>query len=440
MQINFYRHKKRINSTLRPTGGGTPITFVYKDTSDIHNPIVQVSQWDDTWNYASIGALFFYVARAKRVSNSITEVELKLDSMATYKDYITGTHAFVKYGEQGVDNTIPDGRFIKSLEPKITAKAVNASYFENTPKLILTVFGQGGLPSYYGNMTRTYAPTPVQAFMFANQVCAITDDIATELRKIFNNPYDSIISMRLVYAKIGAAYGENTDMIIGNYNTGISAFEVWNRVISGSDTISIPWEYGDWRDGSQSTKLFLYVPGYGVVTLSPAEFYGQAAIKVNYAIDAMTGEVAFDIALANGTIVTTFQANLGVEVPVGQTKTGLQGALNNILGMAGSLSNPVAFAQNAIGMEMSVLSQTTTTRGQLGGAAQSGLFADYVLTLVTNAPKEYNPGSVYGKPVSSVQQLTAGYVECQGASVSAPAYAGELQEINGYLNSGAWIE
>ena len=439
MEIHFFTLSKRINSTLRPSGVGASISFVYKDASDIHNPVIEISTFDPTWNYAKINDIYFYINSAQRISNTITLIKLQIDVLATYKDYITASSAFVKYGTNGVDETIPDGRYIKSVATDIYSKGISCPYFSSSPRLMLTVFGQGGLPNYYGSMTRTYSPTPVQAFMLANQVCAITDDIATELRKIFNNPYDSIISLRIIMANVGASYGENTDIILGNYNTGIQAYEVWQRVISGESTITIPWKFNDWRDAS-CTSLLLYVPGYGVITLNAADFYGQQAFKISYSLDAISGDIAWTISLNNGGIITTFEGCLGVEVPVGQTKTGLSGAISNIMGMAGNIANPAAFAQNGFGMEMSILTQTTTTKGQLGGVAPAGLFSDYVFTMLTNAPSEYDPGTVIGKPVGKIQRLSAGYVECQNASVSAPAYINELSQINSYLNGGVYIE
>ena len=90
------------------------------------------------------------------------------------------------------------------------------------------------------------------------------------------------------------------------------------------------------------------------------------------------------------------------------------------------------------------MSHTPTTIGSLGSSGLGNIaFKCYVLShdfsidLATDGYEE-----TIGTPVMKTMSLSSlsGYVQCVNAHIEAPAQASELDAIDGYVNSGFFIE
>lgn len=430
----FWVFMKRINSTRQPpTSGGTTVKFSYKEGSDRHNPTIILSEWTDTWSYAMIEGVYMYVEYCIAIANKLFEVKLRIDSMATYKAYIQATSAYVSYGTENTSDYIADTRFPLDVRNNVSASTVQFPLLAYGNKsLILTTVGASGVPDIYGGFAVSHYITPercrdlVQLLLYADQ------DILNQMARIFKSPYDSILSLRVVCANIGAALGDPEDIWLGQYNTGVEGFRIAERIIEGDITIPINWQENDWKAASPFCDLEIFIPAYGKFTVNAGDCYQTSAFILHYCLDVVTGDIAYKLTTsADHSYMTigTFQSNLGVEVPIAQQSGG-----NVASGILGTLFHGATGALNGM------LQTKTTASGSIGSVA--GVSLSNTIQVITNIkkPMDYNPGSIIGKPVGKVVQLESGYVECVGASVRAPAWYGEIQEINSYLNGGAYIE
>lgn len=445
MKVIFYSFSKRTNSTAVPTGG-TEIDFVYKDGSDLHNPVLVLSTFNDTWNYASIGSLYFYINSVKRVSYNHVEITLRIDTMATYRNYIIGTWAYIAYGTNGANKDIADPRFPISGLKTMTQHFVDIPILSNQHSLVITVAGANGIPNPYGAFTKTYYITPENANAVAQLLFYLDEnDALNKLARYFKSPYDSVISMKLVAANLGAALGTPEDIWLGQYNTGTEGFPLNERIIEGDVTIPLNWPFGDWRDMPPYNQMYINFPVMGIIDIDIMQCYQAESLTLHYCLDAWTGDIAFKLSLPssyNNAVLATFQTTVGVDIPIGQTVTGSASALTSLIGMVGSsfAGNGPSALSTGYRAATEALTTHATTRGQVGGVAGTYVNNRIEVVMISHPPYNYEPSATLGRPVGTVAQIQSGYVQTVAASVSAPAYAGELAEINGILNGGAYIE
>lgn len=429
----FWSFSKRKNSTkLPPSGGGTSVEFVYKDTSDAHNPELILSVWNDGWNYAMINGVYMFVESHSYISNTMFGVKLKIDVMATYRSYIMATSAFVEYGTNGTNELILDNRFPVSQNIHVGNSRVNFPLLDGGHSLILTVVSQSSVPDVWGGFTRTYYVTPANCVALAQLFINASEDTLQQMAALFKSPFDSVVNVRLVCANIGGALGSAENIYLGKYNTGVEGFTIENRILEGDILIPINWLYGDAWSGGQYTSIQLSIPGYGTVNINANDCFHASSLTLHYALDVYTGDIAYQVKTSvdlQYSIIASFQSCVGVDVPIAQQTGGTAAS-----GIVGFIQGGITGAVNG------AIGQSTTSRGMMGGVAGAYLDNHIEIRVIAHRPDEYNPGNIIGMPVGKVMQLNSGYVECRGASVSCPGYAGEIDEINSYLNGGAYIE
>lgn len=430
----FWNFSKRVNSTRQPPlSGGVAIQFSYKEGSDRHNPRILLSQWNENWNYAQIEGVYMYIEYCIAVSNSLYEAKLRIDSMATYKSYIQATSAFVQFGSENTSDYIVDNRFPLDVRNHISASTVQFPLLAYGNKsLMLTTVGSSGIPDIYGGFAVTHYITPAKCADLVQLLVYADEDVLNQMARVFKSPFDSILSLRLICANVGPALGEPENIWLGQYNTGVEGFKIANRIINGDITIPINWQFEGWQASSPFCEIDIFIPSYGKFTVNAEDCYQTASLNLHYCLDVVTGDIAYKLTTASdhsNMTLGTFQSNLGVEIPIAQQQGG-----NLASGILGGLFHGATGALNGL------LQTKTTASGSIGSMA--GVSLSNTIQVITNIhkPDIYNPDNIIGKPVGKVVQLLSGYVECIGASVSAPAWFGEIQEINGYLNGGAYIE
>lgn len=120
MQITVGQTRKRINSTSRVIyGGGTTLTNVkVKEPCSMQSPIFKVQglSKEMLFNYLKWEAddfdRYYWVDDVVYINRHIQEIHCHLDPLATFRDAIDSTRAFVKYGDSSHWNTyIDDYRF-----------------------------------------------------------------------------------------------------------------------------------------------------------------------------------------------------------------------------------------------------------------------------------------------------------------------------------------
>lgn len=492
MAFTAYLHilNKRRNSTKQPSTVGVAVDILYKDGSDLHHPKLRFYRHSGnagnlSYNYCEIEGNYYYITNAVYPNKDMCEVNLELDTLATYKSQILDSEQFVEYSASQVNVNISDTRFVTSNTLRVKNATVKMPFtqsgFQGGQLFILNVAGRLDTPSPYSGMVATYVMTSANLFQLNKALMETdwNDEANSELMKMFQSPYNSIISCRRAgNVEIGSALGGSATVYLGYWNSGISASEITTRMLSEMTEVSIPWQYADWRNGAGYTTIQLSLPGFGLVEISTADCYKINHLEVYSLLDVVTGDMTYKIktpdtvidnVVIEGTILSICNCNLYSEVPVAQLTQSRNQAIGNagvqILDSVKSTTAPSMFlrtllpggslitsAQNTIAQYNSssggigdMQLGSITTKGSIGNIGSLQILGDLEIRTIAKVPDNYEQfNKIMGRPLMQVRKLStlSGYVQCRNASVYLDTYnnINECAEISNFLNGGVYIE
>lgn len=462
---------KKINSTYRPTLTNKQECKL-KDNCSKQNPIVSISgsivDLMSNYNYAYIPdfGCYYYISDIVAVNNSIAELHLTIDVLATHKNAILATTAYVEYanidwsGSQSglYNNLIPDKRLTMTYD-EITSIQFTDSVWtvgDGLGTYVINLAGSDGAALV--GMTEHYAMSVSSIQALASRL--YTQDVFEQINDYFNSPFDSIISAHWIPWKI---YGSESAVMLGNYTPSNAATGIRLRGIeslpSSSFTITIPWINGDWRDFTPYSRLELYLPLYGTVDLDLNILEGLSNITVKYNLDPISGEICY--AVEAGSWKALYRVDAKVPIATGQTKgepvqaiteifgglTALGvGAVTGGIGEAAALAGGMAIADGI----KTAYQQTSTSKGGNGGFArgmqanQNAELRSIRLNMHSHAFSQ-NPTDIVatnGLPIFKNIALSNfnGFVKCSGAYINMGGSESDKEQVNSYVNNGFFIE
>lgn len=450
MDILFYNHTKRENSTLRPTGAGISRPVFLKEGTSIYNPTFIMADDVTEYNYCQWGVRYYYIRDIVVAKNQRFEVECALDVLATFKEEIGNVSAYCLYATSGYNAMLTDQRL--SNKANAIVESTTAQLFTD----IASTPVAGTFCLQYATSQATYGPCGCAhlGFQSARGVVAILSETGfTEwldnLAKQFNGAYDSIIScmyLPFTWANSGTSAG---NIVLGGYDSGVVGYRPQSHY-DYSCNISIPWQWSDFRNAQPYTSLIIHLPGAGLVELNPNDFIGQSSIEINASVDGITGSCV--IYVGN---VARVNASFGVPVAIGTTGSSPMAGLGSVVSGAGAgamLGGPVgALAGLGAGAFLGYLQSSQRNVGSIGSSAgNASLFAspsgttygtvELFLIAHDTSDEPADMATNYGRPVMAVQTPVAGYNQFTEASVSCNAPDMIKQQINGYLNRGFFYE
>lgn len=133
------------NSITKSTTVIVTLTSVLKDSTDIVDPIILISNASDdvvsSCNYVSIQELKrkYFVTGVKSVRNGLWEMSLHVDVLSTYEVQIKEQVAVLKRQENVWNMYLDDGIFKTYQNPDIVTKAFPSGF--TTQSFILAVAG-----------------------------------------------------------------------------------------------------------------------------------------------------------------------------------------------------------------------------------------------------------------------------------------------------------
>lgn len=210
------------------------------------------------------------------------------------------------------------------------------------------------------NFIKIYTPTDTELYNLSTYLWGNTFDIS-QLKKLFANPFDTIISLSLIPVTIPSA--GTTTVKIGNIDSGISVTIAGQQYVDvDCGYIDIAEYWGAYLDYAPYTKIELFLPFIGYKTLNVDEVM-RGKLYIKYRVDVLTGAcVAFlynDIAvlyqyvgncslqipITSADYTQTIQsllslANTGINVLAGGVVGGVRGGvLNGVVQTVGNLAN-----------------------------------------------------------------------------------------------------
>ena len=300
------------------------------------------------------------------------------------------------------------------------------------------------------NFVSIYNPTRANVQALKNYLWS--SQIGDTLKKLYNNPMDSIISLHMVPVTPTTTTGT---IHIGGTDTEVEGRPVTNQYVTlscGSLTIGEYW--AAYLDYNPYTKLYLYLPFCGMHSVDTDEFMGQT-LSIRYDVDVVTGDCLCSVSgsRAGGmsTILYQYAGNCSVEIPVSAANynarisagLGLVGSAVGIAAAAatGGMTAPLA-ATAVASTAANVLSGKTRVErsGALAGsAAWMGPLKPYLILVQPTQCLPDGQASFTGYPsyiTAAVGDLT-GYTEFAEIHLDGIAATdAEKAEIEQILRTG----
>lgn len=462
MIIKLCSLTKRINSTKRPSEYSVEVDVQLKSNCSSESPVflIKDSVWDNSYNYMYIPEWdsYYFLDDATIQTGMIWQTSWSMDALATYKTEIGNYTAFVERAASSYDTSIIDSALSMKQNIIKSESVTTALTHLNTRGcyLIRTVSGELNYSSVSGiNTYVTVASQLPKIFDFMFDADNFTDVITDNVVKTFFNPFQYIIDIRWFPFDAGVLYLTQpvqhavTSIKFGWWSVpGLSETFLLTQkgAVISAQNINIPTpQYSDWRGKTGSwTRYNMFLPVVGNINLDPA--YASDGIDVSYGVDFATGYATVKVKTHSTTsekIISTHRVNMCVPIQIAQIGSPLESVISGGLGVITSAltHNIIGGVGSAVSGIAGSFSPEPSTNGANGDMYAISNNPNIVVTMYCYEAAEY-PLSVYGKPLCQNVQLStlSGFVQCANASVPIASIRSEKNAVDGYLNSGFYME
>lgn len=315
------------------------------------------------------------------------------------------------------------------------------------------------VPSAGSGLIHVYNPTPAEMIAFGQWLWVTYADAS--IQKLWNNPFDGVISAHELYATPST---DGRDNIRSGFLVCPTSADLvrqrYTQINCGS--IVIPEWYNNYLDYSPYSKAHIYLPFIGIVELDVDDIVGHG-VNILYHVDAYNGSCIAQITVAKTDYTNTvyqFSGNCAVDLPlaggsqaairsglIGAAATGISsvvGGLASLLGgnIAGAIGGVSYGIGNAITQAVSQKSsvQHSGTFGASYGAM--GIKKPYIIIRRPIQKQVLNYNAEYGFPAHKrvVIGQCEGFLRVREVHVQSPtATVEERQRIDELLREGIII-
>lgn len=466
MEAIFYNFSKRVNSTKVPgqDNPGTTFNVVLKMPTSRRTPVLRISADTFSYNYCKFDGWYYFIDDITSVRADLWDVSLRKDVLGTYRAEILAQNAYVLY-DNSANTEIVDNRL--AVNTAFTVSNANAEMpeLEGNGVYSLCVVGKQSTDSWivsnladltnildtsFNNMFVPNLP-PTQPTV-PEQIKVSIDFIIGVWAQIFASG-DAPKCIRSCSWIPWALSGDSQDTIkLGSFNTGVTGGRVTRNNVTYTYTVSIPWQTNDWRRNSPYTQVYLYLPFIGLINIPSAAISEWAQLGITYVVSKRTGEVSVRVSTSRQTI-GVYQGNSGTIIPVGESNVSAAARSTNLIQAAGaaaalatggaSVGGAAALTGLMAGMA-GMMAGAPSCVGSASGGTDAGLprsISCFTVLHDTNvAPASV--ADVIGTPTFARKQIgsVSGYIQTHEFSISGIALREDYEEINNYLNGGAFIE
>ena len=264
------------------------------------------------------------------------------------------------------------------------------------------------------------------------------------------------------YARAPASASGHSRIMLGTYDTNQTGSAISSKPVTGSNTISIPWHFSDWRR-AVCEDVYLYLPLVGMVQLSGDSLTHVSSITIDWSVTYTDGTISYKVSAGNevigafgGQCAANYPLGLAQQASAGEIFQTLMSGVDKMISSAiNSSISPVSIGGAIAGATMEGfmsgyqvenLKKSThiSSVGGVGGGAGIGLGRDCICFTVAHdtVVDPSTMAATMGLPTMAPMSLgsLSGFCQCANAHVSAPAAAHELDAIDAFLNSGFYIE
>lgn len=467
MLATFYQYSKRHNSTGQPTAAGKDMEVLLKDATSVLSPTLILksadsSPYDLNYLYLMDFGRYYYISDW-RYNRGVWECDCSEDLLASWKPEIKSSECFVEFSASQYNEKLMDNRI--AATSGYDRQVNDAAFVGIGPNQTVVPKGTFGLTalsqgSEWGTgAATTYYMTYQQMQEFARKL--LDPSVWESLKQFFTNPLDAVIDCFYLPLDISSYANLSADIEIklGEYATGAfgkAPLATALAVKYFTATIPIPWRYEGFRRLPPYTEVTLFVPFCGTKTL-PAELISDIdKIFVDYSVDYTTGNVQA-LAYVKNEVLEEFSGNCKVSLPIGQSQARAGQVLGGVAGAVSAIGNyaagnPIAGTYGVINAISSLsMPQVQKVAGSFGGSVLGATMGSdisrwqkfrLICTSRDTAEEPEGIRPVQGNALAKTVSLSglSGYVKTSGASVQAPAFDSEIQQVNMMLDSGIYLE
>lgn len=469
MEVLFFTEfSKRKNSTKVPDDSTGITKEVYlKGTTDKINPTFFLKGTDD-YVYCKAWGWYYFVHRIGYDIDGAQMVYCNLDVLATFKEYILNTEAFVLFSTSDYSSLLRDDRTPTLADMSSETVIEDSMYFEPSDNsvILLTCIGED-----LGLQTWVFPENDFRELLMS---CLIPDGVASwweNLELQFGDAFGSIVSARRAPVDRGELpyyfpdeYGKYLKLgsfqpIFGDPETGETYFYpcLTRSRISELKEIRIPWHYTDYRRLEPYQKLLISLPFVGEVNLAVSDFICGNKLYIRMDADLITGSVAYTVSNSENRIVGVYNGIMGGDIPVGSHQ--VQNEAKVVAGLAtagvialGMETAMMPITEKGIGGALLLAGKsfvngqqhTSSILGAYSGSWGEFALANYRVTVqwCSTRIEPSNLTELYGRPCNKVRTINGltGFVQTIGFSIDMSVLDVIKDSINGFMDSGVYLE
>lgn len=453
--VYFGNFAKRKNSTARPASLGSAVAVALKADCSIDRPVFLLTASSFDFNYCQWGNRYYYITDIVSERNNGWRVSCELDFLATYKDNILATNAFVEYAANGNDQIVDTRLGVEYGVAGVNSDTVGITPLAadiNACSYFLTIIGKESTDTFMVSATALEYIMGT-ADEWANLIIErddIISTVASSLQQIIASG-SAADCVRSAYAlpivTPTSAIGSSEKLFLGNFDTGIYG----NRVLGNGNirnklSVSIPHQYADWRKNAPYEVVQLFLPLYGVVNIPSDIATDSTALSIDFILNVRSGDFTYYVS-GNGRsgYEICVGGNCSAPVPVGASNVNPMHSVSSglsTISMGAAVGAGVGAIAAAAAVSMSLVQPAPQSTGANGGISNRHPRA---VCMVYYRKTSAEPASVapsVGIPLLAQRQLStlSGYVQTRDASVSGVIRGEYYNRINGALDSGVFIE
>lgn len=362
----FYQFEKKINSTKQPTlsVGDIGLTVELKNVTNLFTPALTIT--DDvfmsggsitnpmkfTYCYLPDFSRYYFVRSWSWILGR-WECSLEVDVLASFKDGIGDTTAYILRSASDYDASIVDTKYPTRSDVKSIAKTQTSIWRTNlTSSSITDGFyvlgivnndsGAMGAVSYYAVACTVLRTFMAQLYASPSWMNITDASISNDLQKMLINPVQYITSCMyfpLSLQTTGVSWTTISTIPIGWWSITLTGGDVFYKLTSdklqhdGSVEFSIPKHPSasgayEWLQNSPYSQYQLEFFPYGVFAVDAAKLYGFEKLRCEMKTDLMTGSSTLNLIRKksgsnyNG-ILYSVTTQIGIPVPLAQMSVDL---------------------------------------------------------------------------------------------------------------------
>lgn len=451
----FYKFSKRKNSTAVPNGQGNERDLTIKNGSSIITPTFLVAGESFDYNYCTFNGRYYWITDITSVRNEVWEVQCRVDVLASWKNEILNSKAFVKYSSSDNNQNIKDGRNVVTSNVERTATYLNMQMFDVKGSYILATLSGPASEAINNSFSVLYGMESGSLGALAQEFNS--PDALTAIRQYFDNPTETIVFCRWLPRNLIGGPTRIVPVKFGDYESSVTGTLIEDNYATEIGDITIPWQKSDFRNYEPYSSAILYLPGVGNVSIPLSSLAGLDVLSIQCVMDYVTNQIHYQVADGTGAnIIGTYSGSVGVDIPISAIQSGnVGGILAGIGGIAGgigavatggmSLGAAAAIGGGLYAAGVSSLSQNIRATGSFSGgynvkAGGTTIHLEIFRNRSVQEPSEY--ADTIGNPCMKTRNISglSGYCQTEDFQVSGNMLDMEKSEINNLMNGGVYIE